>query len=105
MPMPPFTLLCTIRFTNKVFRLPLIDYAATCYRPHFVADNSGEYLGVEFIRGEASAANQDIAVEVKPLFDVDYSPLLRRGAVFAIMEGGKCVGMGRVDEVRFQAAV
>ena len=41
----------------------------------------------------------------KPLFDVDYSPLLQRGAVFAIMEGGKCVGMGRVDEVRFQAAV
>ena len=83
------------------FRLPLIDYAATCYRPHFVADNSGEYLGVEFISGEASAANQDIAVEVKPLFDVDYSPLLQRGAVFAIMEAGRCVGMGRVDEVRF----
>ena len=87
------------------FRLPPIDYAATCYRPHFVADNSGEYLGVEFVSGEASAANQDIAVEVKPLFDVDYSPLLQRGAVFAIMEGGKCVGTGRVDKVRFQAAV
>ena len=103
--MPPFTLLCTIRFTNKVFRLPLIDYAATCYRPHFVADNSGEYLGVEFISGEVSAPQQDALVEVKSLFDVDYSPLLRRGAVFAIMEGGKCVGTGRVDEVRFQAAV
>ena len=87
------------------FRLPPIDYAVTCYRPHFVADNSGEYLGVEFIRGEASAANQDTQVEVKPLFDVDYSPLLRRGAAFAIMEAGKCVGTGRVDEVRFQAAV
>ena len=103
--MPPFTLLCTIRFTYKTFRLPPIDFAATCYRPHFVADNSGEYLGVEFIRGEASAANQDTQVEVKPLFDVDYSPLLRRGAEFAIMEAGKCVGTGRVDEVRFQAAV
>ncbi|EEP67820.1 hypothetical protein GCWU000324_02070 [Kingella oralis ATCC 51147] len=62
-------------------------------------------MGVEFIRGEASAANQDTQVEVKPLFDVDYSPLLRRGAAFAIMEAGKCVGTGRVDEVRFQAAV
>ena len=110
--MPPFTLLCTIRFTNQGFssaelrfRLPPIDFAATCYRSHFVADNSGEYLGVEFIRGEASAANQDIAVEVKPLFDVDYSPLLRCGAVFAIMEAGKCVGMGRVEAVQFQAAV
>ena len=60
---------------------------------------------MEFIRGEALAANQDTQVEVKPLFDVDYSPLLQRGAVFAIMEGGKCVGTGRVDEVRFQAAV
>lgn len=87
------------------FRLPPIDFAATCYRPHLVADNSGEYLGVEFIRGEASAANQDTQVEVKPLFDVDYSPLLRRGAAFAIIEAGKCVGTGRVDEVRFQAAV
>ncbi len=87
------------------FRLPPIDYAATCYRPHFVADNSGEYLDVEFISGEVSAADQDVVVAVKPLFDVDYSPLLQRGAVFAIMEGGKCVGMGRVDEVRFQAAV
>ena len=87
------------------FRLPPINYATTCYRSHLVADNSGEYLGVEFIRGEALAANQDTQVEVKPLFDVDYSPLLRRGAAFAIMEAGKCVGTGRVDEVRFQAAV
>ena len=60
---------------------------------------------MEFISGEVSAANQDTQVEVKPLFDVDYSPLLQRGAVFAIMEAGKCVGTGRVDEVRFQAAV
>lgn len=103
--MPPFTLLCTIRFTHKTFRLPPIDYAVTCYRPHLVADNSGEYLGVEFIRGEVLAVNQDTQVEVKPLFDVDYSPLLRRGAVFAIMEAGKCVGTGRVEDVRFQAAV
>ena len=78
--MPPFILLCTIRFTDKTFRLPLIDYAATCYRPHFVADNSGEYLGVEFINGEVSAPQQDALVVVKPLFDVDYSPLLRCGA-------------------------
>ena len=105
MPIPPFTLLCTIRFTNKIFRLPSIDYAATCYRPHFVADNSGEYLGVEFISGEVSAPQQDALVEGKPLFYVDYSPLLQRGAVFAIMEAGRCVGEGRVDEVRFQAAV
>ena len=55
--------------------------------------------------GEASAADQDVVVAVKPLFDVDYSPLLQRGAVFAIMEAGWCVGEGRVDEVRFQAAV
>ena len=94
MPMPPFTLLCTIRFTNKVFRLPQIDYAASCYRPHFVADNSGEYLGVEFVSGEASSANQDIAVEVKPLFNVDYSPLLQRGTVFAIMEGANAWAQG-----------
>ena len=87
------------------FRLPPINYAATCYRPHLVADNSGEYLGVEFISGEVSAPQQDALVAVKPLFDVDYSPLLRRGAAFAIMEAGKCVGTGRVDEVRFQAAV
>ena len=87
------------------FRLPPIDFATTCYRPHFVADNSGEYLGVEFIRGEASAPQQDALVVMKPLFEVDYSPLLRRGAVFAIMEGGKCVGTGRVEAVRFQAAV
>ena len=86
------------------FRLPPIDFATTCYRPHFVANNSGEYLGVEFIRGEVSAPQQDALVVVKPLFEVDYSSLLRCGAVFAIMEGGKCVGMGRVDEVRFQAA-
>ena len=104
--MPPFTLLCTIRFTNQGFssaelrfRLPPIDFAATCYRPHFVADNSGEYLGMEFISGEVSAPQQDALVEV------DYSPLLRRGAVFAIMEGGKCVVMGRVEDVQFQAAV
>jgi hypothetical protein len=87
------------------FRLPPIDFATTCYRPHFVANNSGEYLGVEFIRGEVSAPQQDALVVVKPLFEVDYSPLLRCGAVFAIMEGGKCVGMGRVEAVRFQAAV
>ena len=87
------------------FRLPPIDFAATCYRPHLVADNSGEYLGVEFISGEVSAPQQDALVAVKPLFDVAYSPLLRRGAEFAIMEAGKCVGTGRVDEVRFQAAV
>ena len=62
-------------------------------------------MGVEFISGEVSAPQQDALVEVKSLFVVDYSPLLRRGAVFAIMEGGKCVGTGRVDEVRFQAAV
>ena len=105
MPIPPFTLLCTIRFTNKIFRLPPIDYAATCYRPHFVADHLDEYLGVEFVSGEASAADQDVVGAVKPLFDVDYSPLLQRGAVFAIMEAGWCVGEGRVDEVRFQAAV
>lgn len=103
--MPPFTLLCTIRFTHKTFRLPPIDYAVTCYRPHFVADNSGEYLGVEFISGEVSAPQQDALVEVKPLFEMDYSPLLQRGAVFAIMEGGKCVVMGRVEDVQFQAAV
>ena len=103
--MPPFTLLCTIRFTHKTFRLPPIDYAVTCYRPHLVADNSGEYLGVEFISGEVSAPQQDALVEVKPLFEVDYSPLLQRGAVFAIMEAGKCVGTGRVDKMRFQAAV
>ncbi len=60
---------------------------------------------MEFISGEVSAANQDIAVEVKPLFDVDDSPLLQCGAAFAIIEAGKCVGTGRVDEVRFQAAV
>ena len=59
---------------------------------------------MEFIRGEVSAPQQDALVVVKPLFEVDYSSLLRCGAVFAIMEGGKCVGMGRVDEVRFQAA-
>ncbi|WP_325198633.1 hypothetical protein [Kingella oralis] len=110
--MPPFTLLCTIRFTNQGFssaelrfRLPPIDFAATCYRPHFVADNSGEYLGMEFISGEVSAPQQDALVEVKPLFEMDYSPLLQRGAVFAIMEGGKCVVMGRVEDVQFQAAV
>ena len=105
MPIPPFTLLCTIRFTNKIFRLPPIDYAATCYRPHLVADNSGEYLGMEFSRGEVSAPQQDALVEVKPLLEMDYSPLLQRGAVVAIMEAGWCVGEGRVDEVRFQAAV
>ena len=88
-----------------VFRLPPIDFAATCYRPHFVADNSGEYLGVEFISGEVSAPQQDALVVVTPLFDVDYSPLLRCGAMFAIMEGGKCVGTGRVEAVQFQAAV
>ncbi len=60
---------------------------------------------MEFISGEVSAANQDIAVEVKPLFDVDDSPLLQCGAVFAIMEAGKCVGTGRVEDVQFQAAV
>ncbi len=60
---------------------------------------------MEFIRGEVSAPQQDALVVVKPLFEVDYSPLLRCGAVFAIMEGGKCVGMGRVEAVRFQAAV
>ena len=87
------------------FRLPPIDYAATCYRPHLVADNSGEYLGMEFIRGEVSAPPQDALVVVKLLFEVDYSPLLRCGAVCAIMEAGKCVGMGRVEAVRFQAAV
>ena len=90
--------------TELRFRLPLIDYAATCYRPHFVADNSGEYLGVEFISGEVSAPQQD-ALVVKPLFDVDYSPLLRRGAVFEIMEANKCVGTGRVEDVLFQAAL
>ena len=87
------------------FRLPPIDFATTCYRPHFVADNSGEYLGVEFIRGEVSAPQQDALVVVKPLFEVDYSPLLRCRAVFAIMEAGKCVGMGRVEDMQFQAAV
>ena len=60
---------------------------------------------MEFISGEVSAANQDTQVEVKPLFDVDYSPLLQRGAVFAIMEAGKCVGTGRVEDVQFQATV
>ena len=44
-------------------------------------------------------------MEVKPLFDVDYSPLLQRGAVFAIMEANKCVGTGRVEDVLFQAAL
>ena len=100
--MPPFTLLCTVRFTHKV--LAPLNFVSGC-RPHFVANNSGEYLGVEFIRGEVSAPQQDALVVVKPLFEVDYSPLLRCGAVFAIMEGGKCVGMGRVEAVRFQAAV
>ena len=51
---------------------------------------------MEFIRGEVSAPPQDALVVVKLLFEVDYSPLLRCGAVFAIMEAGKCVGMGRV---------
>jgi len=41
------------------FRQPPIDFAATCYRPHLVADNSGEYLGVEFVCGEVSAPQQD----------------------------------------------
>ena len=102
--MPPFTLLCTIRFTNKVFRLPLIDYAATCYRRILLP-----IIRANIWAWNLPAAKYLLPIKMwwlqKPLFDVDYSPLLQRGAVFAIMEGGKCVGMGRVDEVRFQAAV
>ena len=35
----------------------------------------------------------------KPLYDIDYSPLLAAGTPFAIMEGGRCVGKGRVEMV------
>ena len=43
--MPPFYLLVCIAFFQNVRRtLPLLHQ----YRPHLVADNGGEYLGVEF---------------------------------------------------------
>ena len=60
---------------------------------------------MEFIRGEVSAPTHDALVVVKLVCEVAYSPMLRCGAVCAIMEAGKCVGMGRVEAVRFQAAV
>ena len=93
--MPPFYLLvCIAFFQNVRHTLPLLHQ----YRPHLVADNDGEYLGVEFFAGTPVQFDRPCLAHCKPLYDIDYSPLL------AIMEGGRCVGKGRVEMVVWGAA-
>ena len=108
--MPPFTLLYTIRFTHKV--LAPLNFVSGCLRLISPPPATARIL-LPIIRANIWAWNLSAAKCLRPskmrwwwpLFEVDYSPLLRCGAVFAIMEAGKCVGMGRVEAVRFQAAV
>ena len=73
--------------------------AAASIPSHLVADNGGEYLGVEFFAGTPAQFDRPCLAHCKPLYDIDYSPLLAAGTPFAIMEGGRCVGKGRVEMV------
>ena len=99
--MPPFYLLVRIAFFQNVRRtLPLLHQ----YRPHLVANNDGEYLGVEFFAGTPAQFDRPCLAHCKPPYDIDYSPLLAAGTPFAIMEGGRCVGKGRVEMVVWGAA-
>lgn len=82
--MSPFYLLVRIAFFQNVRRtLPLLHQ----YRPHLVANNDGEYLGVEFFAGTPAQFDRPCLAHCKPLYDIDYSPLLAAGTPFAIMEG------------------
>ena len=94
--MPPFYLLVRIAFFQNVRRtLSLLHQ----YCPHLVADNGGEYFGVEFFAGTPAQFDRPCLAHCKPLYDIDYSPLLAAVTPFAIMEGGRCVGKGRVEMV------
>ena len=82
--MSPFYLLVRIAFFQNVRRaLPLLH----------------QYLGVEFFAGTPVQFDRPCLAHCKPLYDIDYSPLLAAGTPFAIMEGGRCVGKGRVEMV------
>ena len=86
--MPPFYLLVCIAFFQNVRRtLPLLHQ----YRPHLFAGTPAQF-------------DWPCLAHCKPLYDIDYSPLLAAGTPFAIMEGGRCVGKGRVEMVVWGAA-
>ncbi len=66
------------------------------YRPHLVAENTDDYLGVEFVHLEESAFDEHILCRINLLYDdVDYAEL-KQGVSFEIREGPHVVGKGYV---------
>ena len=68
----------------------------TVYRPHFVIENTNEYLGIQFENLEKRKFNEYILCDIILLYEgVDYSKL-KKGASFEIKEGPYTVGKGFV---------
>ena len=74
---------------------PLLIEPGT-YRPHFVA-RGGDYLGVVVTRGPSEPVSPGVLVGVAVSFPYDVSyGALSEGMTFAVMEGERLVGEGRV---------
>ena len=65
------------------------------YRPHFIVKGNNEYLGVQFLDGEAVKLGKIVKGIAELVYDVDYS-LLIPSVEFFIMEGANKVGEGVV---------
>lgn len=66
------------------------------YRPHFVADGSEDYLGIQFIDLKNAPFGERIVSKVELVYEdlgVDYSQLAPNNH-FVIQEGAKSVGEG-----------
>ena len=70
------------------------------YYPHFVVKGDTEYLGVNFIDGpDPVPFNKKVLASVSTIYDgVNYDKLTK-GTAFFIMEGGRVVGEGEVEEI------
>jgi translation elongation factor EF-Tu-like GTPase len=73
------------------------------YRPHAIVSGTSELLGIAFLNGpEHISAGETAIVEFQALYhpNVDYNQL-KAGAQFVVVEGGRIVAVGKVNNVRF----
>ena len=71
------------------------------YMPHFVIENTTDYLGIAFVSSDLNEFDIEGEAIVSALYEstgVDYQKLVS-GACFSIMEGKNKVGNGEVISI------